>query len=54
MFVDYPLLIEEPNKVNMHLDSGRDQAVKNVKGQIIEEQKINLDGHPVVVQFEFN
>lgn len=46
MFVDYPLLIEEPNKVNMHLDSGRDQVVKNVKGQIIEEQKINLDGHP--------
>jgi hypothetical protein len=46
MYVDYPLLIEEPNKVNIHLDSGRDQALKNVKGQIIEEKKINLDGHP--------
>ena len=46
MYTDYPLLIEDPSRVKQLLYSGRDMGVKNVKGQILEEKEITVEGHP--------
>ncbi len=46
MYADYPLSLEEPNIVKSALDGGRDEALKNVKGQLLEEKDITYQGHP--------
>lgn len=46
MHADYPYSIEDPSRVKLALDGGRDMAVKNIKGQVLEEKDITFDGHP--------
>jgi TonB family protein len=45
-YVDYPQSIEDPNRVKQVLDAARDGGVRNVKGTLLEEKEISLDGHP--------
>jgi len=45
-YADYPETYVQSNDPETLLDGGRDGAVRNVKGTLVKEIKIKLDGYP--------
>ena len=45
-YVDYPESIEAPERVKQVLDATRDGRVRQVKGTLLEEKEVSLEGHP--------
>jgi hypothetical protein len=45
-YSDYPAGVMQPGLEDRILDSARDGAVENVRGKLVSEERIALNGHP--------
>ena len=45
-YADYLVVIEGNERMSLFLDGVRDSGVKGIKGRLLEEKEIMVDGHP--------
>lgn len=45
-YTQFPVTVEVPEFANRLLDRARDGIIEGLKGKLLEEKDINLDGHP--------